>query len=141
MWSRMNSVVEGEPGRDAIQTVNGGKFDKQIAEEKTELSAEELKEQEEERKKLMAEVEAQRAEFTAKANEIISKMAGKERAAIKHKLLEAEIPKEIIDELLPAEGIEGAAPAAAPAEGEAPAEAPAEEKGPEPDEASPSEAH
>jgi len=52
---------------------------------------------------MQAEIEAKRAEYNAKAQEIIKKMEGKERSDIKHKLIEAEIPLEIIDELLPSE--------------------------------------
>ncbi len=111
----MGVLVNGMVATEAIVAVNEGKFDKEISEEKTELSDAELQEQAEEKKKLQAEIEARRAEFTVKANDIINKMKGKDRSAIKHKLIEAEIPKEFIEELLPAED-------AAPAEGEAPVE-------------------
>src|SRR3989338_3610959 len=40
----MGVMVEGVAAKDAIKLVNEGKFDKEIAEEKTELSAQELKE-------------------------------------------------------------------------------------------------
>jgi len=48
----MGILVEGVPAFEAIVLVNEGKFDKEIKEEKTELSAEELKELEEGKKKL-----------------------------------------------------------------------------------------
>jgi len=129
----MGILVEGKPAVDAIKEVNEGKFDQEIKEEKTELSAEEKAKLEEQKKKLAAEIEARRAEFEKTAKEIIAEMAGKERGEIKAKLSEADIPDKIIKELLP---VEGEAPAeGAPAEGEA---APAEAKpGEKPAEAKP----
>ncbi|NQV09531.1 50S ribosomal protein L11 [Candidatus Woesearchaeota archaeon] len=122
----MGVMVEGVSGKDAIGLVNEGKFDKPIAEEKTELSAEELKDQEEERKKLAEEMENRKEEFITTAKGIISANQGKERAMIKAKLVEAGIPAMIIDELLPTEEA-AAVPGEAPAEGEEPKEeAPAE---------------
>ncbi len=99
----MGILVEGKPSVEAIKEINEGRFDKEIKEEKTELSAEELKELEEEKKKLAKEIEERREEFIANAKEIISKMEGKERGEIKAKLVEAEIPAVIINELLPVE--------------------------------------
>ncbi len=126
----MGVMVGKVSGKEAIQHVNEGKYDKEIKEEKTELSAVELKEQEKERKKLEEEIKARRAEFEAKAKEIIAAMEGKERGEIKAKMVEAEIPDAIIKELLPVEGA-AAAPGAegAPSvEGESKAgEAPKEE--------------
>ena len=121
----MGILVEGKPAVESIQDINNGKFDKEIKEEKTELTAEEKAKLEEEKKKLAAEMEERRAEFEKTAKEIIASMAGKERGVIKAKLVEAGIPGPMIKELLP---VEEAAPAeGAPAEGEAPAEgAPAE---------------
>jgi large subunit ribosomal protein L11 len=102
-------MVEGKKATETIKDINSGKYDREIKEEKTEISAAELKELEEEKKRLAAEIEERRQEFEEKAKEIISSMEGKERWEIKGKLTEAEIPTEIIEELLPAE-------AAAPAE-------------------------
>jgi len=125
----MGVLVEGVPADKAIKLVNEGKFDKEIKEEKTELTAEEMKKLEEERKKLAAEVEKRRAEYERLAKEIISSMAGKEKGEIKAKLREAKIPAKIIDELMPAEGVAPPLGEAAPAEGAAPAEeAPKEEE-------------
>src|SRR3989344_4499235 len=118
----MGVMVEGVPAVSAIKLVNEGKFEEEIRTQKTELSAEELRELEEEKKKLEAEMKARRAEFEAKAKQIINEMAGKTRGEIKSKLVEAKIPAKLIEELLP---VEGAAAAAAPAEGAA---APKEEK-------------
>lgn len=100
----MGVMVEGVSASEAIALVNSGRFDKEIMEGKTELSAQELKELEEERKKLAAEMEGRHAEFEKKAKEIIAAMAGKERGAIKGKLTEAGIPLEMIEHLLPVEG-------------------------------------
>jgi large subunit ribosomal protein L11 len=105
----MGIMVEGVSAKEAIELVNQGKFDEKITKEKTELSAEELKEIEEEKKKLAEELEKRRVEFETKAKEIIESMKGKERGAIKAKLVEAEVPQKIIDELLPAEEAEAAA--------------------------------
>jgi len=124
----MGVLVEGVPAVDAIKLVNEGKFDKEIKEEKTELTAEEMKKLEEEKKKLAAEIEKRRGEFEKLAKEIIASMEGKPKGEIRGKLKEAKIPAAIIDELMPAEG--AATPGAAPAEGAAKTaeEAPKEEK-------------
>jgi len=110
----MGILVEGKPAVEAIKDINEGKFDKEIREEKTELTDEEKKKLEEEKKKLAEEIEKRRAEFEKAAKEIIEGMAGKERGAIKAKLKEANIPDKIIKELLPVEGAEAAAGEAAP---------------------------
>jgi large subunit ribosomal protein L11 len=126
----MGVLVEGKPAVETIQDINAGKFDKEIKEEKTELTAEEKAKLDEERKKLAEEMEQRRAEYEANAKEIIASMAGQERGIIKAKLTEANIPDAMIKELLPVEGAvaEGAAPAegAPAAEGAAPGAAPAE---------------
>ncbi len=99
----MGILVEGKPASDAIKEINSGAFDKEIKEEKTEISAQEMKELEEEKKKLAKEAEERREEFVSKGKEIIAHMQGKERGAIKTKMVEAGIPVIIIDELLPVE--------------------------------------
>ena len=63
----MGVMVEGKPAFETIKDINGGAFKEKIESGKTELSAEELKVQEEERKKLEAEVEKRRSEFESKA--------------------------------------------------------------------------
>ena len=109
----MGVMVEGAQASRAIAKVNEGVFDKEIAEEKTELSAEALKELEAERKKLAAEMEKRKAQYMATAKEIVDSMSGKGRSEIKAKLVEASIPNNIINELLPAStGGEGDKPAA-----------------------------
>lgn len=99
----MGVMVEGVAAKDAIQYVNQGKFDKKIECGKTELSADELKELEEEKKKLAEEMEQRRVEFEAKAKEIISEMQGKTRSEIKSRMIEEKIPEPIFSPLLPEE--------------------------------------
>jgi large subunit ribosomal protein L11 len=122
--SSMGILVEGKDAKEAIRMVDAGKFDAEIKAEKTELTAEELKQLEEERKRLEAEALARVAREEATAKQIISEMSGKERGIIKARLVEVGISKEIIDKLLPVEGVAaaaGAAPSAgAPAAGAAP---------------------
>lgn len=101
--SSMGVMVEGKPAIDTIQDINAGKYADAIKEERTELSAEALKELEEKRQKLQQEIEKRRAEFTATAKQIIEANAGSARATIKAKLIEAKIPTQLIEELLPAE--------------------------------------
>lgn len=126
----MGILVEGKPAAETIIDINAGKFDKEIKEEKTELTAEEKAKLEEEKKRLASEMERRKAEFERTAKEIIASMAGKERGAIKAKLKEAGIPDAMIKELLPVEGAAGAgaAPGAAPATGAAKTEAPKKEE-------------
>lgn len=109
----MGILVEGKQASEAIADVAKGAFDKEIAEEKTELTAEELKELEAEKKKLAVEMEKRRTHYTATAKEIIDSMAGKSRGEIKTKLVEAGIPTPIINELLPVSGAAGEGAASA----------------------------
>jgi len=120
----MGVMVEGKQARETIHDIAAGMFAEEIRLEKTELSAEELKQLEEEKKRLAAELEKRRAEFNALAKQIIESMAGQPRGAIKAKLVEAKIPAVLIEELLPVEA--AAAPGAAP--GGAATEAKKEEK-------------
>jgi len=110
----MGILVEGKLPTEALKEVDQGKYDQEIREEKTELTAEELKHLEEERKKLAEEMIKRKAEFEKAAKEIIAGMAGKQRGEIKAKLAEAGIPDAIIKELLPVEGGAGAQAGAAP---------------------------
>ena len=109
----MGILVEGKQAAEAIQMVNDGKFDAEIKAEKTELTAEEKAQLEAEKLRLAEEIKKRREEFERVAKEIIASMAGKERGAIKAKLKQANIPDEIIKELLP---VEGAAAPGAPGE-------------------------
>ncbi len=99
----MGIMIEGKPARESIKDISSGMFDREIAEEKTELSEEELKELEEERLRLAEEMKKHREEYLAKAKAIIAQNEGKTKGAIKAKLAEAEIPQTIVDELLPEE--------------------------------------
>ena len=99
----MGVYVEGVTAHNAIDLVNSGKFDKEIAEEKTELSAEEQKQFEEERKILQEEIKTRRDEFLAKAKNIIAIMKGKSSSDIKSRLREEKIPDPIIHEVAPDE--------------------------------------
>lgn len=105
----MGIMVEGKPARDTISDVASGKFDAEIKSEKTELSAEEMKEIEAQRKRLEEELKAKRASFEATAKSIIAAMVGKPRGQIKAKLVEAGIPTALIEELLPVEATSAAA--------------------------------
>ncbi|HLF54610.1 MAG TPA: 50S ribosomal protein L11 [Candidatus Nanoarchaeia archaeon] len=116
----MGVMIEGKRAVETIADINNGMFAEEIKAEKTELSAEELKELEEKKNKLAAEIEKRKAEFMATAKQIIESMAGQPRGSIKAKLIEAKVPTVIIEELLPVEGA-AAAPGAAPAAGGKPA--------------------
>ena len=124
-------MVEGVAASDAIKLVNEGAFDKQIKLEKTELTAEELKALEEERKKLEAEAKARREAFTAQAKSIITKLTGKTPGQIKTAMAEAKIPTDIVEQVMMEAGLTTAkaapgapgAPGAAPAPGAAKKEA------------------
>ncbi len=105
----MGIMVEGKPARDTISDVASGKFDAEIKSEKTELSAEEMKDIEAQRKRLEEELKAKRASFEATAKSIIAAMVGKPRGQIKAKLVEAGIPTTLIEELLPVEATSAAA--------------------------------
>ncbi len=99
----MGVMVEEKPAHETITDINSGKFDKEISSGKTEISAEEMKEIEEEKKKLAAEIEARREEFMSKAKSIQKQMEGKSANQIRTKMKDEDIPQTIIDELVPEE--------------------------------------
>ena len=99
----MGVMVEGKKAHETIGAVNKGKFDKPIKAEKTELTADERKELEEERKHLQEEVAERHAEEKEKAQAILSEMEGKEKHEIRHRMEEAGISAELIEELVPHE--------------------------------------
>ncbi len=116
----MGILVEGMDAKDATQHVNKGDYDQKIKDEKTELTQEELKGLEEEKKKLAAETEARREEFEIKAKAVVNQYPKAKASELKKKMIEAEIPESIYKELLPKDDAapkeEGAAEgAAAPA--------------------------
>lgn len=96
-------LIEGKNPKDALKYINKGVYDEKIKLEKTELSQEELKKLEVEKKKLLEEIEEKRSEYTKKAKEILDKYKNKAKSEIKNKMREAGIPEMIINEILPAE--------------------------------------
>lgn len=111
----MGIMVEGKAAQEAFVEINEGLYDQKIKLQKTELSKEELKELEEERKRLHAEIEARRAEFESKAKSVLATMEGKTRAEKKAAMVTAGLPEAIIKQFLPQD--EPAKPGAAPAAG------------------------
>lgn len=107
----MGILVEGKPAHETIEDINKGMFAEKIKSGKTELSADELKEQEEERHKLQEEIEKRREEFETKAKEILSSMQGKPNKEIRQKMADEEIPEMIINEVAPEEKAEEGAAA------------------------------
>lgn len=97
----MGVKVEEREAADAIKLVDEGKFDKEIASEKTEITAEELKQIEEERKRLQKEVEEKRAQYEAQAKAIMKTLEGKTVEEIRKALDQAKIPEIIINKLAP----------------------------------------
>jgi large subunit ribosomal protein L11 len=93
--------VEELPPEEALRLLDDGKFDKEIKEEKTELSAEEQKQAEDERIKLQKELEAKRAQFDASAKSILKENEGKPVEQVRKLMEQAGIPDEIINKLAP----------------------------------------
>ena len=87
----MGVMVEGKRAMETIQDINEGSFAEEIKAEKTELSAEALKELEEKRQKLLADVEHRKEEHTSTAKQIIEANEGQPRGTIKAKLVEAKV--------------------------------------------------
>ncbi len=106
----MGVLVEGKPAHDTILAINNGAFAQEIASEKTEITAEELKALEAERKHLQEELTKRRAEFESLAKGMLKELGEAATTSQKrNKLAEAKIPQLIIDQLVPPEK---AAPAA-----------------------------
>ncbi|MBU0667009.1 MAG: 50S ribosomal protein L11 [Nanoarchaeota archaeon] len=103
----MGVEVEGVQARKAIALINEGNFAEKISSGKTELTQDELKILEEEKKHFQEEIEKKRVMYEKTANEIIASMTGKESNVIRKKLQEAEIPDVIIHQLVPEEKEEG----------------------------------
>jgi len=117
----MGILVEGKPAKETLRDVEAGLFDEEIRLEKIELTAEELAKLEQEKKRLAEELAKRKAEFEKIAKEIIAQMTGKPRGEIKAKLVQADIPDDMIKELLPVEGVAAPAAEAKPTAGAAPA--------------------
>ncbi len=105
----MGIMVEEMHARDAIKAVNEGRFDKEIASGKTELTAEEMKQIEAAKKKLQEDLATKRDDYIKKAQAVMKEMEGKESRVIRKRMEELEIPDIIIHELLPSEKSGGGA--------------------------------
>jgi large subunit ribosomal protein L11 len=99
----MGVLVEGKDAKLICKEISQGAFKEEIMSGKTELTAEELKELQEEKKKLQEEMEHRRTEFEATADKILKEMEGKTRNEMKKKMIEAGIPDGIMNEKLPAD--------------------------------------
>lgn len=99
----MGILVEGVSPTETIGMVNEGKFDAEIKAEKTELTAEEILHLEAEKKRLAEESLKRKAEFEARAKEIMTVMEGKTKGEIKAKMREAKIPDFLISQFVPDE--------------------------------------
>jgi len=97
----MGVKVEEVESAEAIKLINEGRFDKEIAEEKTEISAEELKQIEQERVKMQKDLEDKRVQYETSAKNIIKENEGKTSEQIRKALETAKIPEEIINKLAP----------------------------------------
>jgi len=97
----MGIKVEEKEAADAIIMVNEGKFDKEIAAEKTEITAEELKQMDEERRRLQKDVEEKRAHYEAAAKAIMKQLEGKTVEEMRKAMDQAKIPEIIINKLAP----------------------------------------
>ena len=113
----MGVLVEGMPARDCLRAIEKGQFIDKIKAGKTELTSEELKALESERKRLAEEAEKRKVELENKAKAIIAALAGKTRGEIKAKLVEAKIPTLMIETLLPVEAPSAAGAGASPGAG------------------------
>lgn len=99
----MGVMVEGKPAKEIYADIAAGAFKDKIESGKTQLSAEELKAQEEEKKELQKQIEEHRAKFEATADKIVAEMAGKTRNEIKKRMIDEGIPDVIMNEKLPAD--------------------------------------
>lgn len=106
----MGILVEGKPAHDIIVAIDNGAYAQEIATEKTELTAEELKALEVEKKRMQEEISKRRAEYEALAKGMLKELGeAATNSQKRNKLSEAKIPQLIIDQLVPPEK---AAPAA-----------------------------
>ncbi|MBN2422904.1 50S ribosomal protein L11 [Candidatus Woesearchaeota archaeon] len=97
----MGIMVEGKKAQETLAEID--RYNQKILTGKTELSAEELKELEEERKKMQEEIVHKHDDFVASAKAILEKMQGKDAHEIKAAMTEAGIPAQIIHEVMPEE--------------------------------------
>ncbi len=99
----MGIFVEGNKYKDALKLVDEGKWDKEIKEEKTELSKDELADIKKEREEMQKKIEKEHAKMKKKAEKILAEMEGKEDSEKRKKMREEEILDIIIEELVPHE--------------------------------------
>lgn len=104
----MGVLVEGMPGRDAIKAINSGKYVDTIKAGKTELTDEERKALEVEKKHLQEEMAKRRAAFETQAKTILEQQKGKEPRTIRKAMADAGIPEDIIKAIAPADEITAA---------------------------------
>lgn len=107
----MGILVEGRKYKDALKAVDDGKYDKEIAAEKTELTKEELEQIKKEREELQKRIEKEHADMRKKAEEILKMAEGKPDLEKRKKLKEAGVLDKLIEELVPHESAAAAAPA------------------------------
>ena len=108
----MGIMVEGKDPRESMADIDNGMFDAKIASGKTELTEEELKQQEEGRKKLAEQMAEKLAAEEELAKEILEKMKGKPNDEIRSALKQEGISMITINKLAPTEAKVGEAPAA-----------------------------
>ena len=99
----MGILVEGKPAHEAIDKINAGEWKEKIESGKTDLTAEELKALEEEKKHLKEDMDKKNAEFRIEAEKIFAEMKGKDNSKIRKKLIESGIPDAIVNDLAPEE--------------------------------------
>ncbi len=99
----MGIMVEGKRAHETIDDINAGVYDAKISSGKTELSADEMKQLEEEKQHLQEELKEKYTEFVAKGKEIMNQTKSKENKDIRKALIDGGIPQPIVDELAPDE--------------------------------------
>lgn len=97
----MGIMVEGRSVKESQLDIDNGVYDAKISSGKTELTAEELKELEEEKKQLAKDIELRHAEEEEKAKQLIAGMKGKSPDEVRHRLIEQNIHKDVIEKLVP----------------------------------------
>jgi len=95
----MGILVEGDEAKDVFTRVDAGEFDQKIDSGKTELTAEELKEQAAEKIKMKADFEKQKEDWKKEAMAIIASL--KKGSEMKKQCAAAKIPAEIYEPLIP----------------------------------------
>ncbi|USN45521.1 MAG: 50S ribosomal protein L11 [Candidatus Woesearchaeota archaeon] len=97
----MGILIEGKPAQEILKDLSPWR--KQIQSGKSELSAEELKKLEEEKKAMQEQLAAKHAKEETEAKQIAESMKGKTRNAIKARMIEAGISDTIMNKYLPAD--------------------------------------